>query len=125
MNQYIDYNLSIKKDEYFSFFKGKNKAIFNTCKTIKYKYKQNIKYHSTNPSHCRRDLIITKDISFNYITKSSDKTNNSLNKNGNNNLKNAKNKNLCKLKSKKYFKQLVNKLMNNNNTLIEPIMYFL
>ena len=119
----MNYNLSIKKAHYFSFFKGNNSEIFNICKIIRCKYYKSIKCNSIIPFTCRKDLIITKDISFNYIKESSDNTKNSLNLSKDNNLDNDKNKKVCKIKSKKYCKKLVNKLMNNSNTLIEPILY--
>ncbi len=125
MNQNNNYNLCIKNIEYFSLFKEKKNKIFDIYKTTKYKYiNQKYKYDSINPHIYKKDLIITKTITLNYIKNvnkdtNSDRIKNSLEVNKDKNTKKNKNK----LTSKKYCKNLINKFMKNSKGLIKPIMY--
>ncbi len=125
MNQNNSYNLCIKNIEYFSLFKEKKNKIFDIYKTTKYKYiNQKYKYDSINPHIYKKDLIITKTITLNYIKNvnkdtNSDRIKNSLEVNKDKNTKKNKNK----LTSKKYCKNLINKFMKNSKGLIKPIMY--
>ena len=125
MNQNNSYKLYIKNIEYFSLFKEKKNKIFDIYKTTKYKYiKEKYKYDSINPHIYRKDLIIIKTITLNYIKNvnkntNSDRIKNSLEIKNDKNTKKDKNK----LTSKKYCKNLINKFMKNSKGLIKPIMY--
>ena len=125
MNQNNNYNLCIKNISYFSLFKEKKNKIFDIYKTTKYKYiNQKYKYDSINPHIYKKDLIITKTITLNYIKNvnkdsNSERIKNSLEVNNDKNTKKNKNK----LTTKKYCKNLINKFMNNSKGLIKPIMY--
>jgi hypothetical protein len=125
MNQYMSYNLSFKNIENFSLLKGKKNRIFAIYKTLKCKYaNQNYKSGCLNISICRKNLIITKTITLNYIkaahmNKNSDRIKNSLVEKHNSGVKKIKNK----INPNKYCKNLINKFMKNSNALIKPIMY--
>ena len=125
MNQYMSYNLSLENIDQFSLFKEKKNSIFSIYKTLKIKYiNQYYKYHSLNKSVCRKDLIIAKIISLNFI-KTIHKKNNSIGiKNGVKDENDTDVKRIKKkLNSNNYCKNLINNFMKNSNALIKPIMY--
>ena len=125
MNQYMSHNLIFENIENFSLLKGKKNRIFAICKALKCKYaNQNYKSGCLNISICRKNLIISKTITLNYIkaarmNKNSDRIKNSLVEKHNSGVKKIKNK----INPNKYCKNLINKFMKNSNALIKPIMY--
>ena len=125
MNQYMSHNLIFENIENFSLLKGKKNRIFAIYKALKCKYaNQNYKSGCLNISICRKDLIIAKAITLNYIKvnridKDADKIKNCLKEKDNSGVKKNKNK----INPNKYCKNLINKFMKNSNALIKPIMY--
>ena len=141
MSHNINYDLIVQCIEKFSLLKEEKSKIFGFYKTVR-KTKKNYqnKINSLLSIISRNDLVITKEIIFNYIlsTKKNIDFNNFFNsslnnitfnnrtsfsfekvkKNKNQLLKNIRNENeLCK--SSNYCK---NKKVNNKNKLIKPII---
>ena len=141
MNHNINYDLSVQCIEKFSLLKEKKYKIFGfykTARSTKKNYQKKI--NSLLSIISRNDLVISKEISFNYIlsTKKNIDLNNFFNsslnninfnnrtsfsfekvkKNKNQLLKNSRNQNEL-LKSSNYCK---NKKVNNKNKLIKPII---